>query len=405
MGKYTTELRTICEDYAHVEEPISYDQIATIIEAGRQGIFDFDYPIWDPSYKPVLEKKIIKHYFTREIGEETYGLWKFRLDTKLNEIMPYYNNLYESTVLEFNPLYDVNYRRTHTGEGTSTSEGTDAINGSDTNTQTNNLTNRKTGTTTEEIDKTTSTALSGTYGNQRTDNLSDRRTGTESSTTSGGDTTEVTNEGQNEDSRTANSRTYSDNTHKTTVLDHDSSRTHLENDTPQGGLPGNYQSSTDYLSSWTKDDESQDADDDETIAASGTSSETFTDIHKLDTVQTTEVTKNSTDTKTLNTTDAHTGTQNTSGSQSEDTTVDEDGTITRTDNLSDTSTGTVTNSGTSSSTRTTTGDVSTTDQYVEEVVGHQSGSYAKAILEFRETLMNIDMLIIDELGELFIKLW
>ena len=143
MAKYTTELRTICESYAQVQEPIDYDQIPAIIEAGRQGIFDFSYPIWDPSYKQTLETKIIKHYFTREIGSESYGLWKLRLDSTLNEIMPFYNKMYESTVLQFNPLYDVDYTTTHEGSGDSSKTGSEQSSGTAGNTRTNNLTHEK----------------------------------------------------------------------------------------------------------------------------------------------------------------------------------------------------------------------------------------------------------------------
>ena len=51
------------------------------------------------------------HYYTREICEETVGLWKLRLCTKLNEIMPYYNQLYRSAAIDFNPLYDIEYTK------------------------------------------------------------------------------------------------------------------------------------------------------------------------------------------------------------------------------------------------------------------------------------------------------
>ena len=105
MSKYTTELRYICESESGLKESKGYNDISTIISNARTKIFNFDYPIYDEAYRSVLETKILKHYYTREIGLETYGLWKLKLDTKLNEIMPYYNQLYKSQLLEFNPLY------------------------------------------------------------------------------------------------------------------------------------------------------------------------------------------------------------------------------------------------------------------------------------------------------------
>ena len=109
MAKYTVELREICESYV---SPRTLD-VEKIVDVARSKIFSFDYPIFDESYKPILEKKILLHNYTREISHETYGLWKLKLNTKLNEIMPFYNQLYESELLEFNPFYDTELNRTY----------------------------------------------------------------------------------------------------------------------------------------------------------------------------------------------------------------------------------------------------------------------------------------------------
>lgn len=114
MSKYTTEVRFICEQMAGLDESKGYDDIDTIITSGLDKIFDFDFPIFDESYRTILEKKIIKHYYVREICAETVGLWKLFLANRLNEIMPYYNKLYQSETLEFNPLYDVSLTIDHT---------------------------------------------------------------------------------------------------------------------------------------------------------------------------------------------------------------------------------------------------------------------------------------------------
>jgi hypothetical protein len=113
LSKYTTEVRFICETASGLGESKGYTDIDTIITNAIPKIFNFTFPIFDENYRTVLEKKILKHFYTREIGEETVGLWKLRLDTKLNEIMPYYNKLYRSELLEFNPLHDVDVDRTH----------------------------------------------------------------------------------------------------------------------------------------------------------------------------------------------------------------------------------------------------------------------------------------------------
>lgn len=116
MSKYTTDLRFICESESGLIESVGYSKVSDVIEAAIPKIFNFDFPIWDESYRNVLCTKIIKHYYTREIGFETYGLWKLKLETKLNEIMPYYNELYATTTYEYNPLYDVDYTRVTNGD-------------------------------------------------------------------------------------------------------------------------------------------------------------------------------------------------------------------------------------------------------------------------------------------------
>lgn len=105
MSKYTTEVRFICEEAAGLEESVGYNDVANVIAAAMNTVMP-SYPIFDESYRGVLNTKILEHYYTREIGFETVGLWKLKLHTKLNEIMPYYNKLYESANIEFDPLKD-----------------------------------------------------------------------------------------------------------------------------------------------------------------------------------------------------------------------------------------------------------------------------------------------------------
>ena len=127
MSMYTTELRYICETMT--DEPLeNFDnlkgvrRIDAIIDSSKGNIFDFDYPIFDEAYRGILEKKIIRHYYTREIGAETFGLFQLYLSDKMNEIMPYYNQLYASELLSknINPLTNSGYYQTdntnHMGE-------------------------------------------------------------------------------------------------------------------------------------------------------------------------------------------------------------------------------------------------------------------------------------------------
>ena len=128
MSKYTTEVRYICESYAGLKNSVGFDSVETVIAAAAPKVFNFSFPIFDEAYRNVLCVKILREFYTREISEETVGLWKLRLSQKLNNIMPYYNQLYRSELIEFNPMYDVDVTRTHTGnrneESNTNSNGT-----------------------------------------------------------------------------------------------------------------------------------------------------------------------------------------------------------------------------------------------------------------------------------------
>lgn len=110
MASYTMELRTI------VEQPTQFKEGLTTkdkIEEGRKKLFDFDYPFFDESYKKVFETKFIRHFYMREIGSETEELFKFRLENWLNLHMPYYNKLFESELIDFDPMKNTEVENTH----------------------------------------------------------------------------------------------------------------------------------------------------------------------------------------------------------------------------------------------------------------------------------------------------
>lgn len=113
MSKYTTEVRFICESKAGSSESAGCDNVDDIISKSWDKIFTSKAVFFDESYRAILCQKILKHYYLREIGSETVGIWKLWLNTRLEEIMPFYNQLYKSALIEFNPLYDVDLKRTH----------------------------------------------------------------------------------------------------------------------------------------------------------------------------------------------------------------------------------------------------------------------------------------------------
>ena len=86
MAKYTTTIKTLIDHN-----------------------FDFglkSYPIFDENYRETLNNKILYHYYENEIGFETAGLFKFYLNQRMNEIMPYYNTLYENQNKILDSMFD-----------------------------------------------------------------------------------------------------------------------------------------------------------------------------------------------------------------------------------------------------------------------------------------------------------
>lgn len=104
MSLYTTQLRYIVES--------GYD-------IGLK-----DYPIFDEAYRDTLNNKIIQHFYFREIGLETVALFKVFINRAMNEIMPYYNKLYESAKLQYNPLEPYTMTESETANSSSNTNGT-----------------------------------------------------------------------------------------------------------------------------------------------------------------------------------------------------------------------------------------------------------------------------------------
>lgn len=87
------------------------------------------YPIFDEAYRESLNEKIIAHFYFREIGQETPDRFNYMLARRMNEIMPYYNQLYKSEAMaaSLDPLSTDKITTTYTEErdkGTDETTGT-----------------------------------------------------------------------------------------------------------------------------------------------------------------------------------------------------------------------------------------------------------------------------------------
>lgn len=112
LSKYTTQVRWIVEQVTSENLDLPISQRVTL---ACPKIFNFDFPIWLEEYRTTIEKKILMHYFNKEIGFETVGLWKFYLEERLNLIMPYYNKLYATTIKDYDWLSDTNSHESYVG--------------------------------------------------------------------------------------------------------------------------------------------------------------------------------------------------------------------------------------------------------------------------------------------------
>ena len=286
MSKYTTEVRFICEEASGLLESKGYNDIESIIAKAIPKIFNFNFPIFDENYRNVLETKILKHFYTREIGEETVGLWKLRLNTRLNEIMPYYNKLYKSELLEFNPLYTANLQRTKKSNLDSTRKANENIEGEN---KTNKIANNNVNVNSKE---------SSNVKNEEKENI-------------------------------------------TNVND----KSDLYSDTPQGSLSG-VENNT-YLTNARKTNEN------------------------------TNNTKNNTNNTTI--------TNSSESSNKESITDDTTGTYKRAKGNTDS--------------------LLSTEEYIEEIIGYEGANGSELLQKFRDTFLNIDVMVINELEDLFFQLW
>ena len=300
-----------------------------------------NYPIFSESHRQELNEKIVNHFRYREIGYETVTQFIFALNRKMFEIMPFYNQLYESEELEISALTNYSYDEISKKTGNDLLEKT----GTDTNKQSGDNTRADTGTQTNE------------------------QTGTDKQTFE-----DVKNKTTYGSSENENTTTTSDVKHgQTTTTDGTDTSKRVHSDTPQGMLSANFPESANYAS---------DAD----------------------------VTKNTSATSvSQGGTDSTSGTvKGTKGRTGSDESVQSGDIVTTHDTQ-----GKLTNDLTSKNKFNT--DSSVTygsnakqnydNQLTTNKKGYQGISPSELLQKYRETFLNIDMLVISELEELFISIF
>lgn len=112
------------------------EELRDLVAAGVD-IWAFDYPsYYKDEQKKEFEQKVLDHFWTRQIGQETVGRFLLYFRRTVREIMPYYIQRYESVDLmkdpEIRPL-DNYYMKEEVDEtGSATNETTGSASGSGT---------------------------------------------------------------------------------------------------------------------------------------------------------------------------------------------------------------------------------------------------------------------------------
>lgn len=134
--------------------PAENPTVADKIEYARTQIFNFQYPLFDPSQKQDFETKFIYHFYTRSLGFETPALFLFKLEEAIKLVMPYYNEFLKYQIADLDPFQDIDI--TEIFERTLNTDTTENNNVTVSNTTTteNNTTDKKTGTDTVEASET-----------------------------------------------------------------------------------------------------------------------------------------------------------------------------------------------------------------------------------------------------------
>ena len=113
-------------------------ELRTLLGMTNFEMFDFTYPVTDSNWKAELERDIKNHYYFHEIGMETPDRFKQRLQSKMLEIMPYYDKLHQTIGMQFSEfMKTTSMKETYLEEaqGQSTSNTDNTINTSSDNKQ------------------------------------------------------------------------------------------------------------------------------------------------------------------------------------------------------------------------------------------------------------------------------
>ena len=128
MAKYTFEMRELVSTFGEDEvkkwftdwelsDFLTKEEIEVIENRGT----------WS---KDKLAKRIIDHYYTREVGTDAIGQFILFVKDKMNEVMETYAPLIYSASIKYDPLVNVNFTETYSGNTINSSQSNSQSKGS-----------------------------------------------------------------------------------------------------------------------------------------------------------------------------------------------------------------------------------------------------------------------------------
>ena len=402
MAIYTTLLRSIVEQ-AQTDAHVGPDDFSPAY--ARLGLDD--YPIFDEAYRATLNDKIIRHYYFQEIGAETAARFAWYVRNTMHEMMPFYNQLYNSLNLITDPLTNVNYTYQDVITESKTDEGTNST--ATTSSGTRHKVEAHDGDDVTEAAKGASKVEQLQHGHYITEDM-----------THGHEITEELEHGHTETDTTTYGR-VTDETGTTTygrtqatvnggtdqTLEGATHEREIRSDTPMNQIPSGGVENLNYATEVTYTDrEGQRAgtttyggttnvtyggQDSEVGQTANSGADTTETVH--DGTDTTTTTNAGTDSKTTSNTGADTTTTTTSGA---DTT-----TLTHGEEITTDETSSSQGSETGSDSR----QIDTDGTRSHERIGYDGISQSRLLEEFRKTFLNVDLQVINSLQQCFFGLW
>lgn len=103
------------------------------------------YDIYKESHRPVLNHKILMHYWNEELGLETESMFVQSMRSRMELNMPYWNEMYKSVELDYDMLSDIDMTTESESTGVATGTSENDVNATGENSSTNTAKSKATG--------------------------------------------------------------------------------------------------------------------------------------------------------------------------------------------------------------------------------------------------------------------